>query len=174
MKNKICFKCKVKKPLSEFYKHSQMADGHLNKCKECTKSDVKIDYDKKSGDQEFKEKEQKRGRDKYRRLYRFQGKANIIVNKRWEDKYPEKKNAKNASSNLKKPFNGAEKHHWSYNNEHFKDVIWLTKQQHKKGHRFIIYDQERKMYRRYDTNELLDTKESHEIFIRWCIENKED
>lgn len=54
--SKVCFKCGESQSLSEFYKHPMMADGHLNKCKSCTKKDTKanilknhdyyIEYDK--------------------------------------------------------------------------------------------------------------------------------
>lgn len=37
---KRCFKCGKTKELLHFYKHAAMRDGHLNKCKECTKQDV--------------------------------------------------------------------------------------------------------------------------------------
>ena len=43
---KICFKCNTKKELKDFYKHSKMKDGHLNKCKECNKKDVQNNYAK--------------------------------------------------------------------------------------------------------------------------------
>ncbi len=39
--NKTCFKCKTTKPLTEYYKHKQMSDGYIGKCKTCTKIDNK-------------------------------------------------------------------------------------------------------------------------------------
>ena len=41
---KTCFKCKIEKPLTEFYKNKRMSDGLLGKCKSCCKSDVSKNY----------------------------------------------------------------------------------------------------------------------------------
>jgi len=171
---KVCFKCGIEKPLTEFYAHPRMADGHVNKCKICNKKDIKGNYEENVKNPDYITKERKRGRNKYRRLYVGTGKAKPKDVAKWLSKFPEKGKALNMSSTLKKPFDGAEKHHWSYNEEHYKDVIWLTKKHHMKAHRFIVYDLERMMYRRYDNNVLLDTKETHEAFINHCIQNEEN
>lgn len=58
---KKCFKCEAVKPLEQFYRHPQMADGHLNKCKMCTRRDVRLnrranrDYYNKYDTKRYKE-----------------------------------------------------------------------------------------------------------------------
>lgn len=37
---KVCFKCGVAKPLTDYYAHPQTRDGHLGKCKTCTRQNV--------------------------------------------------------------------------------------------------------------------------------------
>tara|TARA_R110002020_G_C15997127_1_gene749880 strand:+ start:137 stop:616 length:480 start_codon:yes stop_codon:yes gene_type:complete len=44
MPEKICITCNTLKPLSEYYKHAAMKDGHLGKCKECQKANTKKNY----------------------------------------------------------------------------------------------------------------------------------
>lgn len=169
---KKCFKCGKLKPLSDFYPHPQMADGHVNKCKECNKNDVRENYQVKILEPGFIEKERKRARLKYVRLYVGMGVSNPEGNKRWLKKYPEKRLAHLRAQRIK--VKGKQNHHWSYNQRDWYDVIHLTTKEHGKVHRFLIYDQERMMYRRYDTNELLDTKAKHKTFILHCIKHKED
>lgn len=43
--HKTCFRCKAEKPITEFYVHPAMGDGRLNKCKVCTRADVKQNYE---------------------------------------------------------------------------------------------------------------------------------
>ena len=38
---KQCFKCGRTLDIEEFYQHKRMKDGRLNKCKDCTKKDVR-------------------------------------------------------------------------------------------------------------------------------------
>lgn len=168
MELKICYTCKVSKPLSDFYKNDSNSDGHAGSCKACIKAASHNRFIEKMKDPILAEKEKARNRQRGRVKY-----VNPDNNKNWIKKFPEKRRASSAA-NVVKPPEGMQRHHWSYNDADFLDVIFLTFKQHKKAHRFMVYDQETKMYRRYDTLELLNTREKHEIFIKGVIENKPD
>ena len=88
---KQCFKCQRDLPLSEFYKHKQMKDGRLNKCKSCAKSDSTKnrgknldrirEYDRARGSRQ-RDGYLKEYRDKYPNKY----KAHLIVGNAIRDK----------------------------------------------------------------------------------------
>lgn len=173
---KKCINCGKFKELECYYKHKQMSDGHLNKCKECCKSYACVrESTLRTTNEQWAEKERKRGRDKYRRLeYRGKNKPSYEKKKetikRYSEKYPEKIRAKNFTSHLKPKILGNQLHHWSYNIGDEKSVIELSVSNHNLAHRFMIYDQERMMYRTL-SGELLDTKERHEEYINFVIQN---
>ena len=151
---KVCFKCNIEKPLSDYYKHKMMGDGYLNKCKECTKIDSKNRIESLKDNEEWQEKERDRCRDKNKRI----GKKLVY---QWLDRYPEKYNSRLAMGRKNAPkakVKGNHLHHWSYNDEHLLDVIELSIKDHNTVHKFMIYDQERKMYRIAEDGVLLDSK----------------
>ena len=128
-----------------------MADGHLNICKECKRNYAKKKETELRKIPEWAENQRERGRKKYARLYRtslkeYQGRKNIGLD--YYKIYPEKYKARIATAHSKKE-KGFHNHHWSYNDEHLKDIIKLSVSDHYKIHCYMTYDQERKMYRTY-------------------------
>ena len=85
---KQCFKCGRILDIEDFYKHKTMKDGHLGKCKDCTKKDVltrsrqnpeKIRAYEKNRSQTEKRKESRRF---YVKKYRKEHPERIAINLR--------------------------------------------------------------------------------------------
>lgn len=141
---KRCFKCLVEKPLSEFYVHSRMADGHLSKCKDCAKIDVMQHRAKKLLDRNWVQAERMRCREKSARQ-----RANGICYQspgapaRWARRYPEKKRAETRAyramlrgvikkpevcERCKKQTDRVQMHHFDYSKP--LEVVWLCSKCH--------------------------------------------
>ena len=159
MKMKTCFKCGIEKPLDDFYKHPAMADGHLNKCKECNKKDVRQNYRKNI--KHYREYEKTRAMLPHRVAARdayYKTEAGIESRKktlaRYAEKYPEKESAHRRTyaailsgelirescqicGNKK-----VEAHHPDYSRP--LDVIWLCSKCHHKWHKEVKMNEEKK------------------------------
>lgn len=141
---KKCFKCGLEKPIEDFYKHPQMADGHLGKCKECNKKDVKENYQKNTKNPEYWIKERGRGREKFHRLYEGVYKKTTEESRKYNEKYPEKYKAKLITGNaikygklIKQPCEicgeiKVQAHHDDYSKP--LEVRWLCVKHHNEYH----------------------------------------
>ena len=156
MKEKRCFKCGKVKPLSEFYKHPQMGDGYLNKCKECTKRDVKRDYERKSQDESWMEKERARGRDKYMRL------GYVNAPKKTRSICPEEANMTRRLRSRGLWIKGKEAHHWNYNLPH--SIILLSRKAHHRIHSKITVNHEDKFCYTLDGKRIETEEQAINVF----------
>lgn len=157
---KRCFKCGVEKPLSEFYKHKEMSDGHLNKCKECAKTDVKLNmkarevYYKAYDRVRSKEGERKRKHNERSRAANH--KESVRESKRLSSqKWRKRKAATTALNNAVRDGRisklpcficgclDVQGHHPDYSRP--LDVIWLCVKHHAEIHREYDFEEDKKI-----------------------------
>lgn len=157
-----CNKCGKTLSLDNFCKNSHRKNGHRGICKQCDSVYHKNRLLKLKLDPSRYKVRQAIIREKARRLKGATKGATYEQKKRcrtmWKTRYPEKYAASIACSNLPK-VKGENVHHWSYQQQHYKDVIFLTTATHALVHRHMVYDQERMMYRRLDGT-LIDSREA--------------
>lgn len=157
---KKCFKCGIEKELTEFYKHPRMADGTVNKCKECNKKDViENRLDKKDYydvyDRNRPNASERVVRQSKVRSLKFQTDLEYREERlQWQRDFrkrdPNRYGARQAITygvkvgKINKPTScehcgtsekNIQGHHWSYLPEHWLDVIWLCTSCHGKEHK---------------------------------------
>lgn len=136
-----------------------MGDGHLNKCKDCTKAGAHNRWVEKSKDPEWMEKERARGREKFQRLgYREKYKAtslrsflpNTYVN-------VERKLRQHGLVKV-----GFEFHHWNYHI--LNSVFRVSRKAHKCIHRHMTFNRDDLYCYEEDGTRLTSEKQAEDYF----------
>ena len=140
IRSKTCFKCQTVKLLDEFYKHSAMADGHLNKCKECNKKDAH--------EHRLKNIEKVREYDKRRAKLPERAKLALRIQQEWRRADKRRTKCHNAVARAIKKGNliplpcircneiKSLAHHEDYDKP--LDVMWLCQPCHKQRHKELV------------------------------------
>jgi hypothetical protein len=135
MTTKSCIRCGICKPLSEFYRHDRMADGTLNKCKQCCKREAGMNRMKNHD--RYKRYDMLRSNEPHRSSLRKRVVSEYRAN------HPDRVAANNAVRNAvlngslqKTPCivcgDSAVAHHADYSRP--LDVVWLCQMHHKQTH----------------------------------------
>ncbi|WP_094607228.1 hypothetical protein SPSIL_057590 [Sporomusa silvacetica DSM 10669] len=138
MQTKICRKCGNELPLDNFYKHSEMLDGHLNHCKDCVKS--RVAKHRSEHAEEIREYDRERGKTEKRQQLRtvitrrrrhevsgYQKSHNAIVREIANGKLQRSNTCQICGNQCK-----TEAHHYNY--DLTKSVVWLCPVCHRNYH----------------------------------------
>lgn len=152
MGKKTCTSCFVEFDLETgFYKHPQMADGYLNKCRKCVRSRVKNHRDGNIGDARAYDRyryhtdpyRKQAARTSHENWVKKNPEGPTITSREWRTRNPEKYRAQNAVNNAIRDGKlerkgcsvcGAKAH--AHHEDYAKplDVIWLCPEHHAKHH----------------------------------------
>ena len=156
---KVCRECNKEKELHDFYKHSAMADGYLNKCIECVKA--RVAKHRESNIERVREYDKKRStfphRVQSRKEYQKTDQGKKVRKKAMENyhkKYPMKYAAHLMTSNALRDGRliaatncsecNSDKRIQGHHDDYTKpfEVRWLCEPCHKKWHKFnkAIYE----------------------------------
>jgi hypothetical protein len=162
---KKCFKCHETKPLADFYRHRMMADGHLNKCKSCTKADASnhretnlervMAYDRQRGTTEKRREANQKSR--LKRISTEEGRLHETKRtKAWQEKNRLKRAAhilvgnaikygRISKDGVKCERCGTDKGLHAHHEDYFKplEINWLCKLCHGERHREINEERRR-------------------------------